>query len=250
LAKEDTDASLPPVLQNEEQSNGKRPRFKLRVIRASDSNRGTVRINRNSGDSSKQAAALLQRCPRDLFTPVAGIDNMFRQVSKHIHSRRASTNSNFLSESEHGSIPSSTPHTLSTTESNPLSPLTAPSSNAANSYETRSAFSDDSSLEGQNSLRRRLTDFRAKMAVPYVSKLGTHSYDDIVWKDRKGGEHLTPIAARSIPNLHGSRASAETKPMRRFAERFHRQRLRTKMQNWLKGARAAIAARMRSRSAS
>jgi hypothetical protein len=250
LANEDTGASLPPVPQNEEQGNGKRPRFKLRVTRASDSNRGTVRVNRNSGDSSKQAAALLQRYPRDLFTPVMGIDNMFRHVSKHIHSRKASTNSNFLSESEHGSIPSSAPHTISTTESNPLSPLTAPSSNAATSHETRSAFSDDSSLEGENSLRRRLTDFRAKMAVPYVSKLGTHSYDDIIWKDRKGGEHPTPMAARSIPNLHGSRASAETKPMRRFAERFHRQRLRTKMHNWLQGARAAIAARMRSRSAS
>lgn len=236
--------ALPPVSQDENGSDKRHPRFKLRVIRASESNQGTVRISRSSADSN-QFSGLHLKSPKDLFTP-AGMDNMFRLVSEHMHSRRTSTNSNFFPDSDHGSLfggntssgPDDALLSLPTTQSTRTT--------AGSSYETRSAFSDDSSrVEAQNSLRGKLSNLKHKMSVPYMSRHGTQSHDDVNRRDRVVGDHATLDVSRAVPNPPGDRSSAETTPARRFGEKVHRKRLKKKMYGWFRGARDAIRSRVR-----
>lgn len=243
---------LPSKEEKENKTSYKQPRFKLKVTRASLVPRGTVRIHRISGD--ERSAGLQLRNPKDLFSPTSGVESVFRRVSSHMHSRRASTASSLQAESEFAATLGPEPLRVPLDEEpSPELPTThlSPTSNALNLCEARSCFSDDSSQEeGQNGLRRRLTNLKSKIPVPYVSRAATQSHDDITWKDRNGGDEANLVAARIILNAHGgSAASTDTKPTRRLAERIHRQKLRTKMQGWLKGARDAIAARVKTRSA-
>lgn len=247
---QDENILLPSTEQKENETSHKQPRFRLRVTRASLAPQGAVRIHRNSGDEKLGNVQL--RAPNDLFSPTSGIESVFRRVSSHIHSRRTSTASSLQAENEFAA--NSTPESLriplgdqfpSASSTTHLSPK----SNAL-LCEAQSCFSDDSSQEeGENGLRRRLTSLKSRIPVPYVSRAATQSHDDITWKDRNGGEQANPVPAKLIPNTHGgSTTGNDARPMQRLAERLHRQKLRTKMQGWLKGARNAIAARVRTRS--
>jgi len=250
-ANQSINVHLPPII-SERPANKNPPRFKLKITRASNSTQGTVRINRESGESKTLAPSHL-RSPKDLFTPASGIDNIFRQVSRHIHSRKTSASSNRginidptpvvcqISHPPSANDPLTvdlSQQQLQPTSASPLSPT-----------EALSVFSDDSSyFEGNPSLRGRLSSLRARIPVPYTSRTGTQSYDDITWKDRNGAKAAPPPAARSIPNLHGSNTSGEAKLTPRFMEGIRRQRLKAKVQGWFRGARSAIAARVKPRS--
>jgi hypothetical protein len=250
-ANQNINVHLPPII-SERAANKNPPKFKLKITRASNSTQGTVRINRESGESNTLAPSHL-RSPKDLFTPAPGIDSIFRQVSKHIHSRKTSASSNRginidptpvaykISHPPSANDPLTVDLSLQQLQPTLTSPLSLP--------EALSIFSNDSSyFEGNPSLRGRLSSLRARIPIPYTSRAGTQSYDDITWKDWNGAEAAPPPSARSIPNLHGSNTSGETKLTRRFMEGIRRQRLKAKVQGWFRGARSAIAARVKPRS--
>jgi hypothetical protein len=248
----DTDPRVTGTMNSEKPANPKPPKFRLKVTRASGSTYGTVRVNRESGDS-KVATGFHLRNHKDLFTSNSGIDSIFRQVSQHLHSRKASAASNTRSEflNSSASILSPNSHlapktTFPTTGFDvlrPQSPKTSPSD------EARSVFSDDSShIQGHRSMRGRLSNWRARIAVPYVNRIESQSYDDLTWRDRSRRESTTPLAQRSASNLHSSRKNTEARPLRSFAERVQNRRLKEKVQGWLKEARSAIRSRMKSRS--
>lgn len=248
---------LPPIAQQPLCPASKPPKFKLKVTRASNSSLGTVRVNRNSADS-KPLAGMRLRGSKDLFTPTSGFDNVFRQVGRHLHSRRTSTASSHASKSDSAlpAIPNSNAISKSGPETARVNsshlPLISASPNPLSPTEARSVFSDDSSnVQSHHSLRLRgrLSNLRAKIAAPYAARAGTQSYDDITWRDKNGPEIIAPLVTGSIPNLHDGRKSTDqVGPMRRWAEKAHRQKLKTKLHDWLRGAKYAIAARVRSRS--
>lgn len=245
---------LPLAVPDSQTSAPKLPKFKLKVTRASNSTQGTVRIYRNPGESKP---LMHLRNPKDFFTPSTGIDNIFRQVSRHLHSRKASIASSHTSQND-ATLPSSS-------TSNPTSiikPLTVASNipqlplvttSPLITSEARSVFSDDSSnVQANHSLRLRgrLSNLRARIAAPYAMRAGTQSHDDITWRDRHGVEVSVPAATRSSPDLNGNRKSTETaRPIRRWVERARRHKLKAKfhVQSWLKEAKSAVN-RARSRS--
>ena len=243
---------LPSMIREPKPTSPDPPKFRLRVIRASNSTQGTVRVHREAGDS-KSLAVLHLRTPKDLFTTASTVDNIFRQASKHLHSRKPSITRNLAIQSDSATGSSyaqtqtySNNRQISDLNVQHLQSLSAP---PPSPNEAQSVFSDDSShIEGPRSLRKRLSNLRARIPVPYASKAGTHSCDDIIWKERNGLEAPKPPAAkRSSPTLGASRTSTEAKPTRRFLEGLHRQRLKAKVQGWIKGARSAITSRVKQR---
>lgn len=253
-SSEPFNAGLPSVFQEENKpANPKPPKFKLKITRASNSTVGTVRVNRESGDS-RHSAALHLRHPKDLFTPNSGIDNIFRQVSKHLQSRKPSASGSTRHPTGQRPEPISTPlaDRISLTRSLSNSPQpSAMSLNGATAIEVRSFFSDDSShcRVGGRNLGKRISNLRARIAVPYGAANGTQSHDDITWRSRNGQEASIPAASRSIPDLHNGRAGYEARRPRRMSERMHAQKLRKRFTLWFKGARSAIRARVKSRKA-
>ncbi|KAH7364513.1 hypothetical protein BKA65DRAFT_420108 [Rhexocercosporidium sp. MPI-PUGE-AT-0058] len=248
---------LPLVVQDPQIPISKPPRFKLKVTRASNSTQGTVRVNHDSGNA-KPSTGLHLRNPKDLFTPSTGIDNIFRQVSRHLHSRKASMASSHVGQND-TTLPSSAISNSTSTINPPnvdpnFTQVPLVSANPLNTSEARSVFSDDSShVHGNHSLRLRgkLSNLRARIAAPYANSVGTQSHDDITWRDRHGAEAPIPSATRSIPDLHSNRKSTDSvRPMRRWVEKARRQKLKAKVhvQGWLKEAKSAIVTRVRTRS--
>ena len=214
--------------------NDANPRFRLKITRPSDSILGTVRVNRASTDS-KPLAAFDLRDPRDLFTPSSGLEDIFRQVSTHLHAPGAGS-SGIHSQIESGqtSILASISNQLS---SNPLNPS-----------DEQSFFSDDSShIYGKRNLRKRLSNLRARVAIPYASKNGAHSYDgaysydDISLRDGNCGEVSTLSAVNPKSVYTGAGASGR----RRLRERMHARTLRKKVSGWIREAKSVIVARMK-----
>ncbi|OWP05840.1 hypothetical protein B2J93_958 [Marssonina coronariae] len=233
--------------------DSKTPKFKLKVVRASNSTQGTVRVNRDSAEP-RPLTVLQFTNPKDLFTPTLGVDNIFRQVSRHLHSRKTSTTSNHASQNQTTLFSkriSNQPSTSGAPAADPGIAQILPTATPLSPSEARSVFSDDSSnVQRDHSLRLRgrFSNLRARIAAPYAIRTGTQSYDDITWRDRNGPDALAPSASRSIPNLQDSRKSTDyARPMRRFVEKANRQKLKAKVHRWLKGAKSAIAARVRSR---
>lgn len=248
----DPDAPVQEPAQSEKPANPKPPKFRLKITRASTSTFGTVRVNRESGESGVAAGFHLPS-HKDLFTSTSGIDNIFRQVSQHLHSRKTSVASNTGSESFRPSTsllspkshlaPKTTSPTMDFDISKPQStkPLLA--------HEARNVLSDNTShMQGHGGMRGRLSNLTARVAPPYANRIGSQSYDDLTWRDRNLPEATAPIAQRSACNLHSRSKSTESKPLRRFAERMHHHRLREKVQGWVKEARTVIKSRMKSRS--
>ena len=245
---------LPSVIQEDKLANPKQPKFKLKITRASNSTVGTVRVNRESGDSRTSVALHLRR-PKDLFTPNSGIDNIFRQVSRHLHSRKPSASSiDHHPTQRRPPEPMSAPISdqislIRSVSSGPISPQSSQTSlNAASPNEVRSFFSDDSSHRhvGGRRLGKRISNLRARIAAPYGAANGTQSHDDITWRGRNGQESLRPAASRSIPDLHEGRADHQVRRPRRLSERVHAQKLRARFTLWFKGATSAIRARVKS----
>jgi hypothetical protein len=253
--------TLPPLyidsqaaIRDNDYSNPKPPKFRLKITRASNSTPGTVRVNRGSADSKPLAALHLQD-PRDLFTSSSGIDNMFSKVNRRLHTARSSSNSS------HPQIEVNQPSILA-----PISDqfsdnwpprvdlnIPQPSTGAANPTSpsgAQSFFSEDSShIYGKRSLRKRLSNLRARVAMPYASKSlanfydGTHSYNDINWRNKHCEQHPTLSAARSAHNLDTARASPEDSRIRRLTNRVHAWKLRDRVSGWIKDAKSVIVSR-------
>ena len=221
------------------------PKFKLRITRASNSSQGTVRINRDSRDLKRLAGL---RNPKDFFTPPAGIDNILRQVSRQIHTRKSSGNS---SHGTTGSVSAAISNQSSANEDEPESVTSAQllKTNQLNPSDVRSFFSDASSnMQGRHSLRKRLSNFRARIGVPYSSRAVAQSLEDISLRGQiSPGVPRSPVS-RSVPDLRGGQSSsAEDPPLRNSTGRQMRRNLREKLLRWLKETRSAIAARVRPR---
>ncbi|CZR50606.1 uncharacterized protein PAC_00480 [Phialocephala subalpina] len=230
---------LPSMPPSDKPSSTRQPKFKIRVTRASDSTQGTIHVTQ---DTENTGTGLDLQNPADLFTPSPGIDNIFRQFGRHLHSRKASAK-----DPEPTLAPNNASSYLNESQSAGLSALRGPASSFG-VFEARSVFSDDSShVEGHHSLRKRITNLRARIAAPYTAKTGAQSYDDITWKDRHGVEVLLPLTNQSDSNLHDIRGIPAVKPKRRFLEKLHRQKLKAKVRGWLKGARLAFTTRVKSR---
>ena len=247
-----TNPHVPGLTNSEQSANPKPPKFRLKITRASGSTSGTVRVNRESGES-KAGTGFHLRNHKDLFTSSSGIDSIFRQVSHHLHSRKASAASNTGSGSLGSPVPmlNLTSH-LMPQDIPPNADIVIPQSQSTENpcpHEVRSVFSDDSShIQGHSSMRGRLSSLRARITVPYVNRIGSQSYDDLTWRDRTRRESTVPLAQRSASNLHDSRKSTEARPIRRFAQRIQHHRLKEKVLEWLKEARSAIKSRMKLRS--
>ncbi|KAF7870115.1 uncharacterized protein EAF02_009305 [Botrytis sinoallii] len=240
------DSNIPPISQEEQSGDLKPAKLKLKLIRATGSEAsGTVRVH----DQSRSSNDLHVSCPKDLFTPTSGIDNIFRQVSKHLHSRRPSANS----DQHSGDVIEMMPSQVSLNLSSRLNlgvPHADLSRNLPSPTDVRSFFSDDSShRNGGHGLRKRISNFRARVGVPYVARNGSYSCDDIVWRDQVGGIGQSPLAVKSVADLNATRTSFIDSPNpRRSEHRLHGHRLRAKVSEWFRGARAAISARVKSRS--
>jgi hypothetical protein len=232
--------------------NDANPRFRLKITRPSDSILGTVRVNRASTDS-KPLAAFDLRDPRNLFTPSSDLESIFRQVSTHLHAPGASLSS-IHSPIEKGQAPilASTSNTLSSyklrsSELNSPQSLT-PTANPLNPSDEQSFFSDDSShIYGKRNLRKRLSNLRARVAIPYTSKNGAqsydgaYSYDDISLRDENCGE----VSILSAVNPKVVYTGAEASRHRRLRERMHARKLRKKVSEWIREAKSATVAHMK-----
>lgn len=244
---------LPSIVQDNRTSHPKPPKFKLKITRASNSTLGTVRINRESSSDSKFSTGLHLPSPKDLFTPNIGIDGIFRQVSRHIHSRRESVYSNHVSPPD--SPVSSAPD--QTTEKYILKPASSDAQTSSASStgpgslpDGRSYFSDDScNIYGLHNIRKRLTNLRARISIPYKSRIGSRSFDDIAWRKRNETLHPPP-AATSHLQLPSTGMGVEVRHTRRLTEKLRTQKLRFKVSKWFKGARSAIASRVKPRTGS
>ena len=248
---ENVNVGLPNTSQHEIYSKSKPPKFKLKITRASNSTLGTVRVNRESADS-KPFVAMQARNPKDLFTPNSGMDNIFQQVGKRLHSHRANLNSNQF-PNERKPFPDLPPRfdqipvaRLTNSEAI-ISQSSAACENQVGPSEVQSFFADDiSPIHDRHNLRTRLSNLRARIAAPYASTAASYSHDDINWMDRNGAQAPTPSAARSVDTLHASNTSTEGKLLRRLTGKNYSQKLREKVAGWLKEAKSALKARMRS----
>ncbi|RDL34739.1 uncharacterized protein BP5553_07867 [Venustampulla echinocandica] len=229
-------------LHDEEPGSSQPPKFTLKVTRASNSTPDTVRINRDCGASRPMVGS---QHPSDLFTSSHGIDHIFRQVSKHLHPRKSSL-SNSHQGGENGPALDSLGVTDATDKRNPISPQkTSPVTCQTSPIELRSHFSDDSSdAHGHHSLRKRISNLRARLALPYSSKTGAQSYNDVSLRQKN---RVEDPAARSVPNLRSNGQSGnEEAPLRDSTEQVRFLKLKAKFSRWLKGARSAIKARIKS----
>lgn len=235
------------------------PRFRLKITQPSDSVLGTVRVNRASADS-KPLVVLEQRNTRNLFPSSSGIENTFQQASRHLHAPRPSSSS-IHSQIEKGqtSILAPIPNQLSdnrqsSSELN-IPQLFAATANPLNPSDVQSFFSDDSShIYGKHNLRKRLSNLRARVIIPYATKNGAHSYDgsysydDANWRDGNGGQQSMMLATRSAGYLSAVEAQGEASRRRRLKDRIHAQKLKGKVMRWIREVKSAIIAHMKPRS--
>lgn len=235
-------------------SNENPPKFRLKITRASDSILGTVRVNRMSADF-KPLAALDLRDTRDLFTPSSGIDNIFRQVSKHLQVPKARPGSiNTVIEWDQPPVLSSIPNQLSDNGASRLN-LNKPQHLAvtANPSDVQSFFSDDSShCDGRHNLRKRFSNLRARVVMPHAARNDAHSHDgacssgDNNWRVGIGAQHPNSPAAKSADNLHDADTYANNSHPRRFKARMRARRVKERVSGWIRVAKSAIADRMKS----
>lgn len=221
------------------------PKFKLRITRASNSSQGTVRINRDSRDLKRLAGL---RNPKDFFTPPAGTDNIFRQVSRQIHTRKSSGNSSH-GTTESGSAAISNQGSANGDGAESVTSPQLPKADQLNPSDVRSFFSDASSnMQGRHSLRKRISNFRARLAVPYSSRAVAQSLEDIPLRGQNSPDLPRSPVSRSVPDFHDRQSnSTEDPPLRNPTGRQMRRNLREKLLRWLKETRSAIAARVRPR---
>jgi hypothetical protein len=244
----DTDSGNEPTDFDDENL----PRFRLKITRPSDSILGTVRVNRASVDSNPFARLNL-RDPKDLFTPSPTLDNIFRQPSKHANAPKATANIPYSQgEREFKQVLGSISNQLSGSKPQDSelgsSQFLATTANSLNPTDEQSFFSDDSShMEGKRNLRKTLSNLRARVAMPYTSKHGAHSYDgahsldDLSWRDEDFRE-ASPLPAG---NAKAVQTTSNVGRFGRLRERIHARRLRKKLSGWFKETRLVIASHVK-----
>jgi len=246
-SKAEAEAPIQPVHDGVSPSI-RQPKFKLRVIRASNSTMDTVRVNRESSESRSRGGIQL-RNPKDLFTPNSGKDNMFSSIRQHLHSRKASNASNGPSiDSKVVTVPG---HCSGQPKEEPLNQLAdserVPSSSGAhNPTQAASWFSEDSihSHERPN-LRKRISNLRSRMLTPYASRNAAQSYDDLTWRTQNQEHSPSPSLTRSNPDLHTVSISVEPERKKGIPGRIRVHNLRTRVSEWLKGAKLAFTAHVK-----
>jgi hypothetical protein len=250
---------LPSVLsKRESEANSealKQPKFKLKIIRASNSTLGTVRVHRDSGDSR---SGLNFRNPKDLFSP-SETDKVMQKIGKHLHLRKTSGSSHIMGTkrsqhlSSHAEQGSGSQQIVMESVVVESSHQTADSRTPASPTEVRSFFSENSShVHDRGSFRNRLSRFKARITLPYKVRTRAQSHDDITWRSRTDAP--IPKAARSHPDLHTNamKVSIDThsplpKHVHRITEKLKNNHIRAKMSEWFKEARSALRAYVKPR---
>ena len=217
------------------------PKFKLRVTRASTSPSGTIRIN----PEAKSSIDL--RSPKDLFTSSSNLSGIFRQVGRQFSSRKSSA----VPGTNPGNGTQAPFMVLSSTQVNGnhghnpglLGPLSCPTAACpTSSIEVRSFFSADSSqIRGHNSLRKRISNLRARIPNPYTSRSPAHLNDSEAWRG-----HITPYApamGRSRTNVNSEQEDEFGMPI----PSFRHQKLGSKVSGWFKDAGLAMRRRVKLR---
>jgi hypothetical protein len=217
------------------------PKFKLRVTRASISPSGTIRINPEARSS------LDLRSPKDLFTSSSNLSGIFRQVGRQFSSRKSSA----VLETTAGNGTQAPFMVLASTQSNGYHghnpDLLGPPSSPTAAYptsptEVRSFFSEDSSqIRGHNSLRKRISNLRARIPNPYTSRPPVHLNDSEAWRG-----HISSYATakgRSRANINSEQEDEYGMPI--ASPRHHK--LRSKVSGWFKDAGLAMRRRVKLR---
>lgn len=210
------------------------PKFKLRVTRASTSPSGTIRINPDARSS------LDLRSPKDLFTSSSNLSGIFRQVSRQFSSRKSSA----VLEIAPGNGSQAPFMVLASTQSNGnhgdnpdlLGPQSSPKAAYPTSpTEVRSFFSEDSSqIRGHNSLRKRISNLRARIPNPYTSRPAANLNDNEAWRG-----HIAPYAppkGRLGANINSEQEDEYGMPI----ASLRHQKLRSKVSGWFKDAGLAM----------
>jgi hypothetical protein len=241
--KIDPNVRLPSFGQKRKTMTAKPPKFKLKVIRASTSTFGTVKVNKRAYRHKVVSCIDLQN-PRDLFTPssASALTSVFRQVGRHFSSRKTSAD---IDQTAHGLR---TPSTRSSRDRGSSLDLGLPSDRFAglpylgSSTEARSFFSDDSSqVQSRGGLRKRFSDLRARLPVSYPLRAqATQSCDDVVWRDQNR-RPLNPAARSPL----GVGTGRQNNDRIKTTGEIRTSKLKEKMSEWLRDTRAAIRGYMR-----
>lgn len=219
------------------------PKFKLRVTRASNSPPGTIRIN------PRARSNLDLRSPKDLFTSSSNLSEIFRQVGRQFSSRKSSaalepahskgTQASFTvlasaqTSGGHGHNPGLLVPPLSATAVYPTSPT-----------EVRSFFSEDSSqIQGHNSLRKRISNLRARIPNRYASRPPIQSSWNPAWRERP----ISPAPTRDRLRANSNSEQEDEYGMPIAAFRHHT--LKSKVSGWFKDAGIAMRRRVKMRNA-
>jgi hypothetical protein len=214
------------------------PRFKLRVTRAPTSLSGTIRIHPEARSS------LDLRFPKDLFISNSNLSGIFRQVNRQFSSKKSSSASETAPKNgtlapfailastqgkgSHGHSPDLLRPPVSSTMAYPKSPT-----------DVRSFFSEDNSqIRGHNSLRKRISNLRARIPNPYISRptsrLAAHSNDNEAWRGNLA--QCAPIKGRSRTLITSEHEDEYGMPI----ASLQRRRLRSKVSKWFKDAGLAM----------
>ncbi|KAI9736886.1 MAG: hypothetical protein M1818_005937 [Claussenomyces sp. TS43310] len=220
------------------------PKFKLKITRASLTSLGgesseTIKVNRRA-DRSRVIDHVDLHHPKDLFTGSPGISGMFRYVSRHFTTQKFALCDEHLASEISRPDPSSHHSGLQAAESRAVSLDTGSHQISSGvpypGSPVQSFFSDDSSqIQVQNGFRRRITNLRARLPVPYTPRISaTQSHDDIVWRTRNGSAAF--IAGPSQIND----SAATNKRIGDSGSGARRTKFKNKVSGWYKGARGAI----------
>jgi hypothetical protein len=216
----------------------KGPKFKLRVTRASVSPSDTMKISPEAGSS------LDLRSPKDLFTPSTNLSGIFRQVGRQFSSRKSSV----VLERAPGNGTQASCTVLGSAqingnyEPNPnlLGPPSSTLAYPTSPTEVRSFFSEDNSqIKGHNSLRKRISDLRARIPSPYTSRSATNFSDNEAWRG-----HITSYA----PGKGRLRAKINSEQEDEYGMpivSLRHQKLGSKVSRWFKDAGLAMRRRVK-----
>lgn len=256
-ASDEQELEAPTTSVHLNMNTGRHTKLKLRVNRescASTDTEGTVRINRNPGT---ELSSTLQP-PReavDLFTPGLCFENIIRHISKNFQPRKLSFNTVSTSGQ------SFDPH-LSHLEARISSEVRANCTNlkpearlittAPSVFEFQSFFSEASSThKRQQRLRKRISNLRARMVTTHAGRpRPARSYDDLTWRSRKVPlVNVAPHTARSFPDLRSPILRMDAREEATDERKHHQAKLRSKLADWLRGARSAFKTRFKGRHA-
>lgn len=224
----------------------KAPKFKLKVSRPSVSSFETIQVNR---DAVEGRESLGLENPTDLFTPPSrqyGIHALFSKVSRHFsHTKKAGVakSISMVNVNSGGQVH----RTVGSSDRGSSLDLGVPQLQIPLSTgEARSFFSDDSSqIQESTSLRRRITNLRARLPTPYTSRtstMATRSFDDIVYRQRS-------LRSANVLGRNDFRVEDEIVSRSEIVTtENHRQKLKNRLTGWLGRAKVLMTGYIRPRS--